>query len=79
MGNTPAGKTLREPIEIMKFAPSRLHEEISHEQGNKQLRNPFLPVKQTTHFFKVLLYSHCPVISRHHPVLSIEAPIQCFG
>lgn len=59
LANTPAGETSREPIEIMKFAPSRLHEEISHEQPNQQLRNPFLPVKQTTHFFKVLSYLHC--------------------
>jgi hypothetical protein len=34
-GIPPARKAQREPIEIMKFAPTRLHEEVTNEEPHK--------------------------------------------
>ena len=76
---SPAGKALGEPLEIMQFARSRLDEEIAHKQPNKQLRNPFLPVKQTKHCFNVLSDLHYRYYLSAPPVLSMKAHIRCFG
>jgi hypothetical protein len=54
----PTGKTLSEPIEIVQLAPAGFHEEIADKQPHEQLRNPFLPVKQTKKFFYALSDLH---------------------
>jgi hypothetical protein len=45
-GEAPAGKAPRESVEVVKLAPSRLHEEVADEHPNEQLHYPFLFIQQ---------------------------------
>jgi hypothetical protein len=53
-----ACKPLREPVEIVKFAPPRLHEEVVDEKTHQNLRHPCLLINQIENWFNMLPNLH---------------------